>query len=183
MPTVTPRTAAQRLAEPTLRRAPACMEPDELEAWSETNRRMSVGRAVSPCDDCSLGFAIDMRREGRCNGRPGGVEEDEEMTEVRVVLKVPCETCSHAPVCRLKEQLEAIAGVDVALPLIDKVIAVSLQADASCGHYAKAKGAKPLAAAPAQVSGWTPERRARQSELMRGRNNAERHTQKAGEAA
>jgi hypothetical protein len=59
---------------------PACMEPDELAAWGEMNGRVrGSGQAQSPCTDCRLAFAIEMRAIGRCNGTPRGVEEDTEM--------------------------------------------------------------------------------------------------------
>lgn len=61
---------------------PACMSDDELALW---NRRPTAGGRNSrrgwrgtPCDDCLLWHALEMRAEGRCNGTPGGVEEEDE---------------------------------------------------------------------------------------------------------
>lgn len=58
----------------------ACMDPDEWEVWQDTNRRLtSFGdQATRPCDDCTLGFAADMRALGRCNGTPAGADEEDE---------------------------------------------------------------------------------------------------------
>jgi hypothetical protein len=74
--------------------SPACMDADELAGWDEMNRRTQGGRAQLPCADCLVGFAAEMRAVGRCNGTPGGVEEDEDMgtfdyTTPDVVTVVP----------------------------------------------------------------------------------------------
>lgn len=72
----TPMTAALPAAEPF---APLCMDADELADWHALNSRNSnrSERAATPCDDCLLGFAAEMRAQGRCNGTPGGDEEEE----------------------------------------------------------------------------------------------------------
>lgn len=49
------------------------MEPDDHLDWRALNARVSgPGRAVLPCEDCPLTFALEMRADGRCNGEPGG---------------------------------------------------------------------------------------------------------------
>jgi hypothetical protein len=65
---------------------PLCMEPDEWADWQRLNPIRSNGfnamrdheAAASPCTDCPLGYAAEMRAVSRCNGQPGAVEEDEE---------------------------------------------------------------------------------------------------------
>lgn len=52
---------------------PDCMSPDEFELW-QIDTRDDMRR---PCDACPLGWAMDMRMEGRCNGIPAVLEEDE----------------------------------------------------------------------------------------------------------
>lgn len=49
---------------------PLCMTPDELAAWEDANSVLS-SPAPSPCQDCPLAFAAQMRAEGCCNGEPG----------------------------------------------------------------------------------------------------------------
>ncbi len=59
---------------------PLCMDPDEWEAWQGTNRRLTYqgDQAPRPCADCLLGYAAEMRAEGRCNGEPAGDHHEEE---------------------------------------------------------------------------------------------------------
>ena len=52
-----------------------CMTPDEWAEWQEHNRVAGPKRADAPCDDCLIGFAIEMRAEGRCVGIPAGAPE------------------------------------------------------------------------------------------------------------
>lgn len=47
-----------------------CMTADEARLWDAANRYM-VHRAASPCDDCPLAFAREMRALGCCDGVPG----------------------------------------------------------------------------------------------------------------
>lgn len=56
------------------------MSPEEWALW-RARWKASYGshRRARPCPDCPLGFAVEMRAEGRCNGEPGGVEEDEDV--------------------------------------------------------------------------------------------------------
>lgn len=52
--------------------APACMADREWALWRKVNARTSAqDRAVRPCADCPISFALEMRAEGRCNGLPG----------------------------------------------------------------------------------------------------------------
>lgn len=64
--------------------APACMDADEWALWERANRSInsSIERATRPCADCPLGYAADMRAEDRCNGTPGGVQDEEEADAV-----------------------------------------------------------------------------------------------------
>lgn len=65
--------AALRRRDPPADWDPSCMEPDEYAGWREMNGKLiGSGRALRPCQDCPLGFALDMRAEDRCNGEPGG---------------------------------------------------------------------------------------------------------------
>lgn len=57
---------------------PACFADDEWESWSEAANVAAAqtrwGKPVqSPCADCPLAFALQMRAEGRCDGVPGGL--------------------------------------------------------------------------------------------------------------
>lgn len=71
--------------------AAACMEPGEWELWLARNPRNASGGAVDrPCADCPLGFALEMRGLGRCNGTPAGADdEDEEPAVTSVPAAVP----------------------------------------------------------------------------------------------
>lgn len=64
--------------------APACMDADEWALWERANRSInsSIERATRPCADCPLGYAADMRADDRCNGTPGGVQDEEEADAV-----------------------------------------------------------------------------------------------------
>lgn len=48
----------------------ACMSADEQTDWDGFNRQVARP-SRSPCVDCFLAFATEMRAEGRCNGVPG----------------------------------------------------------------------------------------------------------------
>lgn len=76
-------------AELAPRWRPACMDDEEWALWKAANDRIYVGmQAARPCADCPLGHAADMRAEGRCNGTPGGVEEDDEHVDEGTVAAV-----------------------------------------------------------------------------------------------
>lgn len=167
--------------------SPACMDAGELAAWEATNERLSSAnmRAARPCTDCLLGFALEMRAEGRCNGTPGGAtEEEEDMDEtptrtlvtagasLPVSLALPCGTCAHAPVCRIRPELEALTSVAVSMPRIDKGAHVSLSASVECDWYAKAKGAPKAVPGEPRKNRLTPEGLARMQEV--GRQTAAR---------
>jgi hypothetical protein len=48
------------------------LTPPELARWEAANVVCLPGvRVASPCQDCTAAFAAEMRREGRCHGRPG----------------------------------------------------------------------------------------------------------------
>lgn len=144
-------------------RIPACMDADEYALWARGNgvatgtkngARVFTGRAESPCDDCPLGYAAEMRAIGRCDGTPGGVEEDEPMetpetyettttsapvaTRTRVTVVAPCESCVHARVCRLRPDAEL--DVRVSLPELATELTVTLTATVDCMEYVGAPG-------------------------------------------
>lgn len=167
----------------------ACMEPEEWEAWRDTNERMQgKGKAFRPCSDCTLGFAAEMRAIGRCNGTPAGAEHDEIQEEqamepqaipttinrrLEVAGELPCATCVHAVVCGLRPALEALRSIQVALPRLDAALGLQLTATATCSHHERAP--KPRKASPTtdgerKQGGrtWTPEQREAQAERMRG---------------
>ncbi len=49
------------------------MEPGEYLDWRALNARTyGSNRAMLPCEDCPLTYALEMRADGRCNGKPGG---------------------------------------------------------------------------------------------------------------
>ena len=74
------------VALPAVEWAPACMDAGELAGWRDRNARLlPFRRAERPCEDCLLGFAAEMRAEGRCNGEPGGDGEDQDFTRRRRV--------------------------------------------------------------------------------------------------
>lgn len=52
---------------------PACMDDREFVRWNELNESITAvgSRASSPCQDCRLDWAREMRDVGRCDGRPG----------------------------------------------------------------------------------------------------------------
>lgn len=49
---------------------PVCMAADELALWLASEVR---GGGSTPCVDCPLAFAAEMRAQGRCNGKPRDV--------------------------------------------------------------------------------------------------------------
>jgi hypothetical protein len=50
------------------------MEDAEWALWRESVETFTYAterlRPKSPCQDCTLAFAVEMRREGRCDGVP-----------------------------------------------------------------------------------------------------------------
>ena len=76
------------------------MDPDEWAAWRSLNDRSGSNRAARPCSDCLLGYAAEMRADGRCNGTPGGDaaddEEDHDMDSSRTLTPVPVEVAKKA---------------------------------------------------------------------------------------
>jgi hypothetical protein len=63
------------------------MSEDEWSDWQRHNQSMGSGRAKRPCEDCLLGFAAEMRLEGRCNGTPAGDHTEPEEEELPVTRK------------------------------------------------------------------------------------------------
>ncbi|MGO9178740.1 MAG: hypothetical protein ACLQBX_17835 [Candidatus Limnocylindrales bacterium] len=67
----TPPVQGSGREPPGLPHRPACMTGGELVGWSETNALFGGSlRPASPCEDCTLAFAEEMRVEGHCNGMP-----------------------------------------------------------------------------------------------------------------
>jgi hypothetical protein len=111
---------------------PLCMDASEFASWRQMNLRV-VGnnQAKRPCDDCPLGFAAEMRGIGRCNGSPGGVEEEDEMeikelkakaSVVSVQVAVPCERCTHREVCGIRQQIADLDSVEMELPALNPAL-------------------------------------------------------------
>jgi len=168
---------------------PLCMEPEEWVEWQAMNSRAisHEQRSDRPCADCPLGYAADMRAAGRCNGSPGGVEEDEVSDvaerprlmavgrELPVALGLPCPRCAHKPVCSIRAVVEArLESLPVQLPILDPAITVVLTAAVTCGHFMKAPNA-PKAAVAESATGnrghytRTPEHIAKIAEANRRR--------------
>jgi hypothetical protein len=165
------------IAEPVAEAwAPACMAPDEWADWQRLNPSPAPSRrglrgslfVDRPCADCPIGYAVDMRALGRCNGKPGGTEEDTEMdqpeptaprgltTTRRVSLEViapPCGSCSHEPVCALRAAFEGMATVETNAPSLPAGLRLYLTATVECGHYLRDE------AKPAPVRVLTPQER------------------------
>ena len=157
---------------------PACMDPDEWAAWRSLNGRVSGSqRAARPCSDCLLGYAAEMRAEGRCNGTPGGDAADDEeehdmdtvttsrTTPTRIAVEAPCRTCSHAPVCRLRDTVIDAGTVSVPVPMLGDGIAIRLTGTVDCDWYVKDRSA-----APQRITAkrdWSPEQRAAAAERAR----------------
>jgi hypothetical protein len=63
---------------------PPCMTDEEWQTYTQgrdlPRRRAGNGaiQVITPCHDCLIGHALEMRAEGRCNGHPRGVEPDED---------------------------------------------------------------------------------------------------------
>ena len=125
--------------------APACMDAEELADWESLNARVHVAsmKAVRPCADCLPAFADEMRSVGRCNGTPGATEERPVAEPIRLDPKparperqvttpnLPCRSCSHAPVCRIRPSLE-----ETALPVFDVDPAIHAHLSIRCDFYA-----------------------------------------------
>lgn len=49
-----------------------CMDADDWDDWEALNRRLLAAdeRAQSPCEDCTVRYAVEMRLLGRCDGWP-----------------------------------------------------------------------------------------------------------------
>jgi hypothetical protein len=136
--------------------APLCMSADEFAAWREMNGRITGrDRGSRPCDDCPLGFAAEMRAEGRCNGTPGGVEEEDEV-EIRelkasqagvvpVTVTVPCGRCVHREVCGIRAQIADLDRVETELPALNPALKPTLSMSIECGFYLAERKAKSTA--------------------------------------
>lgn len=136
-----------------------CMDDAEWAEWLAKNPLMpDAEMAARPCDDCPLGFAVEMREIGMCNGTPAGVDDEEVDAmveqqrdtgsgpriipggqEVRVTLEAPCARCLHEPVCAIKRQIDAVESLPVTLPRFDRALTVVLGGTVDCGHFAPAK--------------------------------------------
>lgn len=172
----------------------ACMEPAEWVEWVALNPALTrlSDRAERPCADCPASYAAEMRAVGRCNGYPRGVDMSENGVttmprplvnltgkETTVDLALPCGRCAHAPVCRIKPQLEArLETLPVTLPQLDPAIRVALAATVECSQFLRASGAKPAQRASGGQPGTrSPEsrERMRQAQLdIAARKRAER---------
>jgi hypothetical protein len=135
--------------------APLCMEPEEWADWQRRNPRLTDHAfAPRPCTDCPLGFAADMRAEGRCNGTPGGVQGDDEIPQeetpmegerekpgrrVEVTLELPCPRCEKQDVCGIRPSLEALRSLPVVAPELDPRVSVALAGSIECAAFVRAR--------------------------------------------
>jgi hypothetical protein len=176
---------------------PLCFDADELAGWHLFNDRAKGHGRATPCADCLPGFAADMHAEissehpqGRCNGAPHGVQEDEEMGTFsfdasagqhepappkaippsrRVELEVaapPCGSCAHEPVCALRAAFEGMATVETSAPPLPDGLRLSLIASVECSHFLRDR-AKP---APVRVLTSQERGQANAAELRRTLN-------------
>jgi hypothetical protein len=135
--------------------APACMEPGEWAHWRSLNPRLpDEVFAPRPCTDCPLGFAADMRAEGRCNGAPGAVQADDEIPQeetpmegervqpgrrVEVTLELPCSRCEKQDVCGIRPSLEALHSLPVVAPELDPRVSVALAGSIERAAFVRAR--------------------------------------------
>jgi hypothetical protein len=82
-------------------------EADYVE-WSGLDVKVEYGRAGTPCIDCLIGYALEMRAKGLCNGTPGGAEEDDEPFPPRYITAVRAEQLREA--ARRYRERTAVAG-------------------------------------------------------------------------
>jgi hypothetical protein len=133
---------------------PLCMDASEFASWRQMNLRVAGNnQAKRPCDDCPLGFAAEMRGIGRCNGSPGGVEEEDEMeikelkakaSVVSVQVAVPCERCIHREVCGIRQQIADLDSVEMELPALNPALKPALTMAIECAFYTpERKGGRP----------------------------------------
>lgn len=81
--------------------APLCMDETEWEDWRRLNPRLNAMTYASrPCTDCPKTFARQMRAVSKCNGMPGGVED--QVDEPIVVKPKPV-----APPVQVETELDA----------------------------------------------------------------------------
>lgn len=164
-----PVSARERFEEDgrTGRWAPLCMDAAEWAEWRARNPIYLSEAVARPCEDCLLGFAADMRAEGRCNGTPGGAAEieieEEPMDQVsapagirvEVAVAAPCPRCEKADVCGLRESVEGLGTLPVMAPRLDPRIGLALAGTVSCSAFVK--------------MGHSPETRARMSAAAKAR--------------
>jgi hypothetical protein len=121
-----------------------CMSDEEWSSWLALNpTNLGLGVADRPCTDCPLGFAGEMRAEGRCNGSPGwqppvdDVEEasvGEQITVTNVRIEAPCASCMHREVCGIRVSL-GLLEADVMLPKLHSALSVVTALQVECSHY------------------------------------------------
>lgn len=171
----------------------ACMDPDEWALWVDANRRSAAHRISRPCDECPLGFALEMRAINRCNGEPSGAPEPDEQEEtmdiarvsaqrVSVQVHAPCPTCLHRDVCAIKADVDSAGNAEVGLRSLSPALTPRLTVDLDCAFYLRDKAAgktpKPQQSS-AGSSGWTEERKAKWRDDMAARRAAKRAEREA----
>ena len=144
--------------------APACMEPPEWADWRARNPVAGIPDAdqvARPCEECPIGWAVEMRAEGRCNGTPAGVAEDPDQvdeheedhavehentpgTRIPVTLEAPCPGCIKSDVCSLRPRVEGLRSASVSISSIDPLVSVALAGTVTCGAFIRAPKAKPV---------------------------------------
>lgn len=169
------------------------MDPGEWSEWRALNPRLTYAAtepAERPCADCPLGYAAEMRAVGRCNGTPGWVAEEDEVSdaprlltggkEVPVALSLPCDRCAHYRVCAIRPVMEArLETLPVSLPVLDSAVKVTLSADVECGHFLRAAKA---AGAPTAIRTRSPETRAKMAAAQQARAERIRAEREAASA-
>lgn len=186
---------------------PLCMTPDELADWDKHNRTAAFaahGAARTPCEDCLLGYALEMRAIGKCNGTPGAaadVEDDEPeepavrrtMANLKVTVSAPCETCVHLAVCGRRESILAIQQGDLAVDhsALRSGLTLALTATVDCDAYLPVKKVRTGPAATLDADGRNPltgrrpqslEQRLASSERMKATRARQRAEREAAEA-
>ena len=163
--------------------APLCMEPGDWKHWQRTNPRFGggAGFAPRPCADCPLGFAAEMRAEGKCNGTPGWQPPADDYEEAQVgdtvtvsnvQISAPCGTCAHREVCSIRRTLGSLDEVDVTMPKPDPALTVVLGMTVECSHYLRVGKGKGSAAG--RKLNLSDEERARRGERIQAAARARR---------
>jgi hypothetical protein len=170
--------------------APLCMEQGDWAHWQRMNPSIS-DLAARPCSDCPVGFAAEMRAEGKCNGTPGWrppADDHEEadvgdtITVSKVTISAPCGSCAHREVCAIRRTLGGLEEADVTIPKPDPALTIALGISVECSHYLRARNTGNGGAAKGRKLNLSPEERARRGERIQAAAKAHREAAAVGEA-